>query len=52
MLQAALNVSGATVSVDGSFGAATKAAAEEFQRGHGLAVDGVVGAQTAAALAA
>jgi lysozyme family protein len=36
--------------IDGIFGAATEAAILAFQKSHGLAVDGVVGPQTAAAL--
>lgn len=46
-LQERLNADGATppLEVDGIFGPLTHAATEEFQRRHGLAVDGVVGSQ-------
>ena len=38
--------------LDGRFGPLTEAAVERFQAGHGLAVDGIVGRQTATALSA
>ncbi|QJD68129.1 peptidoglycan-binding protein [Xanthomonas campestris pv. badrii] len=42
---------GTPLQADGDFGCNTKYAVEQFQRGHGLQVDGVVGYQTQAALA-
>ncbi|WP_372381833.1 XVIPCD domain-containing protein [Xanthomonas sp. NCPPB 1068] len=42
---------GKPLQADGDFGGNTKYAVEQFQRGHGLQVDGVVGNQTQAALA-
>ncbi|MCC8537630.1 XVIPCD domain-containing protein [Xanthomonas axonopodis pv. poinsettiicola] len=42
---------GKPLQADGDFGGNTKYAVEQFQRGHGLQVDGVVGSQTQAALA-
>lgn len=38
------------ISVDGEFGAETKAAVEDFQASHGLTIDGQVGPATQAAL--
>jgi peptidoglycan hydrolase-like protein with peptidoglycan-binding domain len=49
-LQYLLNAHGARLEVDGVFGRATAAAVREFQRAHGLVVDGVVGEQTWSAL--
>ena len=49
-LQQLLNGDGASLSVDGDFGANTLAAVESFQSSHSLAVDGVVGPNTKAAL--
>ena len=49
-LQTRLNVWGAKLTVDGSFGPATLAAVKAFQAAHHLTVDGVVGPQTWAAL--
>lgn len=49
-LQVLLNLRGAGLVVDGSFGALTDAAVREFQRRHGLTVDGSVGPATWAAL--
>nr|WP_244242840.1 peptidoglycan-binding domain-containing protein [Xanthomonas citri] len=42
---------GKPLQADGDFGGNTKFAVEQFQRTHGLQVDGVVGQQTQAALA-
>lgn len=41
-----LNKCGAKLSIDGKFGALTKAAVIAYQKKHGLTVDGSVGAQT------
>lgn len=49
-LQAALNVRGAGLRVDGDFGRATDAAVRRFQGGARLVVDGQVGPKTWAAL--
>jgi Putative peptidoglycan binding domain len=42
-VQYLLNAHGASLTVDGDFGSATKAAVESFQGSHGLGVDGIVG---------
>jgi peptidoglycan hydrolase-like protein with peptidoglycan-binding domain len=49
-LQYLLNARGAKLTVDGVFGAKSKAAVVSFQRAHHLATDGVVGATTWSAL--
>ena len=49
-LQSLLDAHGASLSVDGDFGASTLAAVESFQSAHGLGVDGRVGPLTKAAL--
>lgn len=45
-LQVQLNKTGAGLSVDGAFGAATQAAVQSFQSAAGLTVDGIAGPQT------
>lgn len=45
-VQYLLNADGASLAVDGDFGAATKVAVESFQGAHELGVDGIVGNQT------
>jgi peptidoglycan hydrolase-like protein with peptidoglycan-binding domain len=49
-MQTALNNSGASLTVDGSFGKATKEALEVFQASKGLTPDGVCGPLTWAEL--
>jgi hypothetical protein len=49
-VQYLLQAHGATLPVDGELGARTQASVEGFQRARGLAVDGVVGSATWAAL--
>lgn len=49
-IQWRLNVHGARIAQDGDFGPGTEAAVLAFQRSHGLAVDGMVGPITLAAL--
>lgn len=51
-LQRALAALGAEISADGAFGPATEQAVRDFQTRSGLSVDGLVGPQTKAALAA
>jgi peptidoglycan hydrolase-like protein with peptidoglycan-binding domain len=49
-LQRLLKATGASLTVDGEFGAGTRAAVVQFQRSQGLAADGIVGEQTWGAL--
>lgn len=49
-IQLALRGAGHEVLVDGGFGGVTETAVKDFQRRHGLGVDGKVGPQTGAAL--
>jgi N-acetyl-anhydromuramyl-L-alanine amidase AmpD len=49
-LQTALNKFGYKLTADGDFGKLTDAAVRDFQKGHGLSADGVVGVKTWAAL--
>ena len=49
-LQGLLNLYGANIAVDGSFGAATQAAVEAFQTQAGIGVDGQVGPTTKSTL--
>lgn len=49
-LQSALNDHGASLSVDGKFGALTHGAVKDYQRSHDLKIDGVVGPETRGAL--
>lgn len=49
-LQIGLNKHGYNLQVDGIFGQATEKAVKDFQKKHGLVVDGVVGAKTWKAL--
>lgn len=51
-LQTALNGRGASLAVDGDFGAQTRDAVLKFQRLNGLEDDGIVGEKTWAALTA
>lgn len=51
-LQKMLNENGVLTRTSGKFDAQTLAAVKDFQRTHGLKVDGIVGPQTARALAA
>lgn len=49
-VQTALNMLGAKIDVDGVYGEGTKTAVSNFQRAHGLEVDGWAGTKTADAL--
>lgn len=49
-LQDSLNKLGAKLEVDGAYGDATKEAVKQFQRAHGLEVDGWAGVNTQAAI--
>ncbi|GAA1331630.1 MULTISPECIES: NlpC/P60 family protein [Brachybacterium] len=49
-LQSALNDEGASLAVDGKFGKRTHSAVKDYQRAHGLQVDGVVGSETRGSL--
>lgn len=51
-LQELLNSHGASLVVDGNFGANTLTALENYQRSHGLVVDGIAGPNTKASLTA
>jgi hypothetical protein len=46
VLQADLNAHGAKLTIDSIFGPKTRAAVQNFQRTHGLVVDGIVGPRT------
>lgn len=50
LVQNALNAAGAHLAVDGEAGVLTAGAVTAFQGSHKLAVDGIVGAHTSAAL--
>ena len=50
-LQKQLNQAGYKLNVDGDFGSRTQAAVMDFQKKHGLAVDGIAGPKTFGALA-
>lgn len=50
-LQTALNRAGATLTVDGKYGAKTEQAVRNFQEDHGLRADGLAGDKTMEALA-
>lgn len=50
LLQQALNQNGASLTVDGNFGAKTEAAVKAYQQAHGLAADGVAGPITLTSL--
>ena len=45
-LQDALKALGYAITVDGSFGPATEKVVKQFQRDHGLVVDGYAGVKT------
>lgn len=49
-LQKILNAQGATLTVDGKYGAQTAAAVKAYQQENGLTADGIFGPQTSAAL--
>lgn len=46
LLQSALNVNGARLAIDGSFGSLTENAVRTFQRSSGISVDGIAGPNT------
>jgi hypothetical protein len=49
-LQQALDQNGESITADGDFGPATRAAVEDFQQKHGLTADGIAGPETLRAL--